>query len=498
MRKEVDHVVCATTPGPFQAVGRWYQDFSQTTDEEVRALLAQQCGPDESEPARDSGDAALIEALRGAAYPLAGGARDYDPLLERIGKARFALLGEASHGTHEFYRERAEITKRLITEKNFKAVAVEADWPDAYRVNRYVRGLGNDVDAAEALADFRRFPRWMWRNTVVVEFIEWLRAHNAALPKGAEKVGFYGLDLYSLHTSMKAVLHYLEKVDPGAARIARKRYSCFDHFGEDAQAYGLLTRLNLSRSCEEEVVSQLVELQRRATDYAPRGGPSADEELFYAEQNARLVQNAEAYYRALYLEEVSSWNLRDRHMAEALDVLVNYLGRKGGGAKVVVWEHNSHLGDARATEMGQRGEMNVGQLARAKYGADAALIGFTTHHGTVTAASDWGRPAERKPVRPALAGSYEALFHAAQRGHYLLVWTEGDLVAGRLRVPRLERAIGVIYRPDTERQSHYFRARLPDQFDAVLHFDETRAVEPLEATSEWEAGAVPETFPFAV
>jgi erythromycin esterase-like protein/adenine/guanine phosphoribosyltransferase-like PRPP-binding protein len=498
MRKEVDEVICGITPDQFQAVGQWYRDFSQTTDEEVRALLAWRDGPDENEDAENSSEAALIEALRAAAYPLAGGARDYDPLMERIGEARLALLGEASHGTHEFYRERAEINKRLITEKNFKAVAVEADWPDAYRVNRYVRGAGDDVDAAEALADFRRFPTWMWRNTVAVEFIEWLRAHNEGLPQGAEKVGFYGLDLYSLHTSMKAVLRYLEKVDPAAAKVARERYSCFDHFGEDTQAYGLLTRLNLSKSCEQEVVNQLVELQRRAADYAQRAGPTADDELFYAEQNARLVRNAEEYYRAMYLEEVSSWNLRDRHMAETLDTLVEYLGRKGSRAKVAVWEHNSHLGDARATDMGQRGELNVGQFAREKYGRDAVLVGFTTHHGTVTAASDWGKPAERKRVRPALAGSYEALFHAAKRARFLLVWSEGDPVAERLHTTRLERAIGVIYRPDTERQSHYFRARLPDQFDAVLHFDETRAVEPLEATAEWEAGEVPETFPFAV
>jgi erythromycin esterase-like protein len=498
MRREVDEVVCAMTPEPFHAVGKWYLDFSQTTDEEVRALLAEQGSPDGNEATKESDDAVLIEALRGAAYPLAGGARDFDPLMGRIGEARLVLLGEASHGTHEFYRERAEITKRLIKEKSFKAVTVEADWPDAYRVNRYVRGLGNDVDAAEALADFRRFPTWMWRNTVVVEFIEWLRAYNDALPNGAEKVGFYGLDLYSLHTSMKAVLRYLEKVDPAAARIARERYSCFDHFGEDTQAYGLLTRLNLAKSCEEDVVRQLVELQRRAADYAQQGGDAADDELFHAEQNARLVRNAEAYYRAMYLEEVSSWNLRDRHMAETLDALVAYLGRNGGRAKVAVWEHNSHLGDARATEMGWRGEVNVGQLTREKYGTDAVLIGFTTHHGTVTAASDWGKPAERKRVRPALAGSYEELFHAAQRGRFLLVWAEGDSVAGRLRVPRLERAIGVIYRPDSERQSHYFRASLADQFDAVLHLDETRALEPLETTAEWEAGEVPETFPFAV
>jgi erythromycin esterase-like protein len=273
MRAEVDDVICAITPEPFHAVGRWYQDFSQTTDEEVGALLARRSTPEKSEVAQSpTADSALIKALRETAYPLAGSARDYDPLIGRIGEARFALLGEASHGTHEFYCERAEITKRLIAEKHFTAVAVEADWPDAYRLNHYVRGASDDVDAVEALADFRRFPTWMWRNTVVVEFIEWLRAHNDALPPGAEKVGFYGLDLYSLHASMKAVLRYLEKVDPEAAKRARERYSCFDHVGEDTQAYGLMTRLNLSKSCEEEVIGQLLELQRRAADYARRDG----------------------------------------------------------------------------------------------------------------------------------------------------------------------------------------------------------------------------------
>ena len=499
MKTKADDVICAITPEPFQAVGRWYQDFSQTTDEEVEALLSRRNVPDNSRVTEmPTADSALIKALSETAYPLAGSARDYDPLVGRIGEARFALLGEASHGTHEFYCERAEITKRLITEKNFVAVAVEADWPDAYRLNRYVRGASDDVDAVEALADFRRFPTWMWRNKVVVEFIEWLRAYNDALPQGAEKVGFYGLDFYSLHTSMKAVLRYLEKVDPEATKKARERYSCFDHFGEDTQAYGLMTRLNLSKSCEEEVVNQLIELQRRAGQFARSGGQFADDELFYAEQNARLVKNAEAYYRSVFLEEISSWNLRDRHMAETLDALVTHLGRKGRRAKLAVWEHNSHLGDARATEMGQRGELNVGQLTREKYGHEAVLVGFTTHHGTVTAASDWGKPAERKRVRPALAGSYEALFHTTGRDRFLLIPNDSDAMAQQLSAPRLERAIGVIYRPETERQSHYFRARLTDQFDAVLHFDETRAVKPLETTAEWEAGELPETFPFAV
>src|SRR5258707_2227318 len=359
MKARAADVICAITPEPFHAVGRWYQDFSQTTDEEVAALLTRPSTPENNGAAQSpTADSALINALRETAYPLAGSARDYDPLIGRIGEARFALLGEASHGTHEFYCERAEITKRLIAEKNFTAVAVEADWPDAYRLNRYVRGASDDVDAVEALADFRRFPTWMWRNTVVGEFIECLRAHNDALPPGAEKVGFYGLDLYSLHASMKAVLRYLEKVDPDAAERARERYSCFDHVGEDTQAYGLMTRLNLSRSCEEEVIGQLIELQRRAADTMWRDGGLADDDLFHAEQNARLVKNAEAYYRSVFLEEVSSWNLRARHMAETLDAPVEYLGRKVGSAKVAVLEHNSHLGDARATEMGQRGELS--------------------------------------------------------------------------------------------------------------------------------------------
>jgi erythromycin esterase-like protein/predicted phosphoribosyltransferase len=498
MKAEADDVICAIAPEPFHAVGLWYQDFSQTTDEEVRDLLAQGDAAEKSEAAQSNSDITLLTTLRATTYPLAGSARDYDPLMIPIGDARLALLGEASHGTQEFYRERAEITKRLITDKNFTAVAVEADWPDAYRVNRYVRGVSDDADSEEALADFRRFPTWMWRNTVVVEFIEWLRSYNEALPSGADKVGFYGLDLYSLHASMKAVLRYLEKVDPQAAKRARERYSCFDHVGEDTQAYGLMTRLHLSKSCEEEVISQLVELQRQAAEYARRDGRLAEDELFYAEQNARLVKNAEAYYRSMFLEEVSSWNLRDRHMAETLDALVPHLSRTGRIAKVAVWEHNSHLGDARATDMGRRGELNVGQLVREKYGRDALLVGFTTHHGTVTAASDWGAPAERKRVRPALAGSYEALFHATGRNRFLLILNETDMLAEQLRMPRLERAIGVIYRPETERQSHYFWARLADQFDAVLHFDETQAVKPLETTAEWDAGEVPETFPFAV
>jgi erythromycin esterase-like protein len=443
-------------------------------------------------------DPTLIDAVREAAHRLTGAAEDYDPLMDLAGDARFVLLGEASHGTHDFYRERAEITKRLIEEKRFTAVAAEADWPDAYRVDRYVRGVSDDADAVEALSGFKRFPTWMWRNTDVVEFVEWLRAHNDALPQGATKTGFYGLDLYSLRASMEAVLRYLEEVDPDAAKEARARYACFDHSGEDDQVYGFLTAAGATRSCQEEVVRQLVELQRRAIEYAQRDGRVAKDEFFSAEQNARVVKNAEAYYRSMFLEEVSSWNLRDRHMAETLDALASHLERQGGRAKIAVWAHNSHIGDAQATEMGERGELNVGQLARDRYGRDAVLVGFATHHGTVTAASGWGAPAERKRVRPALSTSYEAMFHDTQLERFLLTLGENQKVTDALWYPRLERAIGVIYLPETERLSHYFHARLSDQFDAVLHFDETRAVEPLERTAEWEAGEAPETFPFGV
>jgi erythromycin esterase-like protein/adenine/guanine phosphoribosyltransferase-like PRPP-binding protein len=455
LRAEVDEVICAITPEPFEAVGRWYEDFSQTSDDEVRDLLARRQQPEEQQAEPSTTDTTLIEAVRAGAHPLTGAAQDYDPVMDLVGDARFALLGESSHGTHEFYRERAQITKRLIEERGFTAVAVEADWPDAWRVNRYVRRVSDEVDAVEALTDFRRFPTWMWRNT---EVVEWLRAYNDALAPGAPKVGFYGLDLYSLRASMKAVLQFLEKVDPEGARQARKRYACFDHFGEDTQVYGFVADTGLTASCEEEVVSQLVELRRRTTEYARRDGRVAEDGVFDAEQNARLVKNAEAYYRSMFLEEVSSWNLRDRHMAETLEALVAHLERGGGRAKVAVWAHNSHLGDARATETGRRGELNLGQLVRERYGRDAVLIGFTTHHGTVTAASEWGAPAERKRVRPGMAGSYEALFHAARPDRFLLTWREGDPATEGLRDPQLERAIEVIYRPETERISHYFNA----------------------------------------
>ncbi|HSC57421.1 MAG TPA: erythromycin esterase family protein [Nitrospira sp.] len=438
-------------------------------------------------------------ALGQGVHRLEGTTHDYDELIDRIGEAQFVLLGEASHGTREFYCERAKFTKRLITEKGFMAVAVEADWPDAYRVNRYVHGRNTDASAREALEDFKRFPTWMWRNTEVVDFVSWLRTYNDTQPL-LRRIGFYGLDLYSLHASMQAVLAYLHKTDPAAADRARSRYACFDHVGEDSQRYGYTAAFGLSATCEEEVLQQLSDLQRHTEEYLRRDGFVAEDEWFYAEQNARLVANAERYYRTMFEGRVSSWNVRDRHMAETLEALRIYLGRRFPQPKIVLWAHNSHLGDARATEMREQGEINVGQLIRERYGRQAVLIGFSSYQGTVTAASQWNGPAQRKRVREALPGSYEALFHeiAVTAGPNVLVTWDDPQVRDLLRERRLERAIGVIYLPQTERLSHYFYAALPAQFDALLHFDKTFAVEPLEVDQDWKDEEPPETFPTGI
>ena len=433
-------------------------------------------------------DAHVLSTVAAAAWPIAfsDDETDYGSLIRDIGDARLVLIGEASHGTHEFYRERARLTRMLIEQKGFNAVAVEADWPDAYRLNRYVRHQGDDRDAEQALGGFRRFPAWMWRNMDVLAFADWLRKRNAM---ASNRVGFYGLDLYSMYTSAQEVVRYLERVDPDAAKRARYRYGCFEHFGEDSQAYGYAASFNISESCERQAIEQLTELLASATRAAGDGT-----EFFSAEQNARLVRDAEHYYRTMFGGRVNSWNVRDRHMADTLSRLVDFLGPQ---SKIVVWAHNSHLGDARATEMGRMGELNLGQLVREKYGDQSFLIGFTTHDGDVTAANDWDEPAERKIVRHALRGSIEALFHETQLGDFMLCLRRGPVHDVLLR-PMLERAIGVIYRPETERMSHYFEARLSEQFDAVIHIDRTRALIPLEKSVPWQRGEVYETYPTAV
>ena len=437
----------------------------------------------------------LVDVISERAEALVGAPDDFDSLVDLVGDARFVLIGEASHGTHEFYRIRAQISKLLIAQRGFNAVAVEADWPDAYRVNRFVRGASKDGDSVEALSGFRRFPQWMWRNADVLDFVGWLREHNDQQVFPDRICGFYGLDLYSLHASIEAVLAYLDKLDPDAAKRARHYYSCFEHFGKDVSTYGYAAGFRMTPSCEDAVVRNLVDLRRNATDYLQRDGQIAADAYFCAEQNALVVRNAEEYYRNMFRREISSWNLRDTHMMESLARLATHLSNHEPSAKIIVWAHNSHLGDARATQMGERGELNLGQLVREHFKQQSVSIGFTTYDGTVTAASGWDGPAERKNVRPAYRESYEALFHEVDVPNFCLRFRGDADIPAALRKERLERAIGVIYRPETELVSHYFHARLPDQFDAILHYDHTRAVEPLERTAEWKAGEVEETFP---
>ena len=439
-----------------------------------------------------SAERSLARALLPYVHPFSSSMSDFDPLLELVGDASCVLIGEASHGTHDFYRQRAQLTKRLIIERGFTAVAVEADWPDAYRVNRYVRGLGPDQSAHEALSEFQRFPSWMWRNADVLDFVGWLRDYNDALA-APERTDFYGLDLYSLRSSIAAVLAYLDQTDAAAAARARTRYACFDRFGEDPQSYGFAAGLGLSGDCEANVVAQLRDLHEQRQRRLERVD---GEERFFAEQNARVVKDAEEYYRAMFRSPVVSWNVRDQHMASTLDALLEHLRARARAAKLVVWAHNSHVGDARATELAADGELNIGQLARERYGERVRLIGFSTYEGTVTAASAWDEPAQRMQTRPGLPGSCEALFHSLELPAFLLRF--GDLTGElreRLQEPRLQRAIGVVYQPETERRSHYYHAALGQQFDAVIHIDHTRALEPLERMPLATEREAPETFP---
>jgi erythromycin esterase-like protein len=437
----------------------------------------------------------VLETLRRSAIVLGNGSNDYDALLRMVGDRPFVLLGEASHGTHEFYAMRADITRRLIEDMGFDAVAVEADWPDAYRLNRYVRGSG-DVSIDEAFGDFQRFPQWMWRNQDVLVFIAWLHDRNAAL-RSASHVGFYGLDLYSLYRSADAVVDYLERVDPDQAAVARRLYVALDHV-RDPQDYGYEAAIGLRPPCRDAAAGLLVDLVRKKNAYLSNDGPAAQDEQFFAERNAYVVLNAEHYYRAMFGGRTNTWNLRDAHMVNTLLSLRRHLQASGRAGRIVVWAHNSHLGDARATQMGERGECNVGQLIREQVGAkQALLVGFTTYTGHVTAARDWDAPAERRWVRPARKDSCEHLLYSTHLDRFFLpLHDEG--VSDALAAPLLERAIGVVYRPETELGSHYFKASLSAQFDAVFHLDETTAVEPFEHTELWARHEPPDTYPFGL
>ncbi len=441
-------------------------------------------------PARAPGQTAgLARLVREAAEPISGIENQGVPsLLERIGGARVVLIGEATHGTSEFYRLRAEITKELIRKRGFTIVAVEADWPDAARVNDYAQGEAGG--GGHRFETFARFPTWMWRNHEVLGFIEWLRGHNAEERDPTRKVGFHGLDLYSLFTSIRLVLDYLSKVDPQAERVARERYGCLSPWEADPATYGRAAVAGLYRTCEKEAVAMLEDMLGRQLDYAQRDGA----QFFDAVLNAQLVANAERYYRAMFRGGNESWNLRDTHMFQTLEAL---LAIGGPRSKAVVWEHNSHLGDAAATEPGVRGQINVGHLCRREHGEQAYLIGFGTDHGTVAAAEDWDGPMQVMSVRPARSDSYEGLCHESGVAAFLLPLREPARadVREELSPPRLERAIGVVYRPETELQSHYFHASLPRQFDEYVWIDTTRAVRPVTVE---EARQLPRHHPFSL
>jgi protein-L-isoaspartate(D-aspartate) O-methyltransferase len=437
------------------------------------------------------GDGELAESIADAAHAFSSvETADLSPLIDRIGDARVVLLGEATHGTSEFYTMRARISRELIARKGFGIVAIEGDWPDAARVDHYVRHF--EFPPSEWTA-FARFPTWMWRNEEMRAFVDWLREHNGTVAP-EKRVAFHGLDLYSLYNSVRSVLAYLEDVDPETAAVARERYGCLTPWQADPATYGRAALSGRYRTCENEVVHMLHSILGKQQEYAVHDG----ERFLDAVQNARLVANAERYYRIMYYGSRASWNLRDSHMFETLKSVLDFYGPQ---SKAIVWAHNSHVGDARATEMSARGEHNIGQLCRKEFGDKAYLVGFGTDRGTVAAASDWDGPVEFKTVLPARPGSYERLFHAGSdiSGHARFMLPVGGNLAGGVRAglekPRLERAIGVIYRPQNELASHYFQAVLPRQFDEYIWFDETRAVTPF-ATIPLEG--LPDTYPFGV
>jgi len=416
-------------------------------------------------------------------------ASDLDPLLEQIGDAHFVLLGEASHGTSEYYTWRTAISQRLIREKGFSFIAVEGDWPDCYHVNRYIKGLPDaGTDARQALQTFRRWPTWMWANEEIVTLTEWLHDWNRTMTEES-KVGFYGLDVYSLWDSLYAILGYLHRTDPASLPVAWKAFRCFEPHGEDAQAYARATRF-VSNSCEDEVIDLLRQMLRKTRKYEADGR----EGHFQAEQNALVVKNAEAYYRAMVRGGPESWNIRDRHMNETLDRLMRHHGPE---AKAIVWEHNTHIGDARYTDMADDDMVNVGQLVREGHSAEGVvLVGFGSYQGTVIAGSEWEAPMEVMEVPPAGQGSWEAILHQAAGGNRMLLFEDVE-PESELMGSRGHRAIGVVYHPHFEHLGNYVPTVLPRRYDAFLYIDETQALHPLPVQPE-EREEVPETYPSGV
>lgn len=437
-------------------------------------------------------NAKLVQTLPKTVVPLKGLLSDFDPILSAMGaSSKVCLIGEATHGTHEFYKIRADITKRLITEKGFTFVAVEGDWPDVYRINRYVCGKGKDKSAQEALSDFQRFPKWMWRNTVVEEFVEWLKKYNEKFgDKMERKVRFYGLDLYAMFRSADLVVEYLQKVDPKAAELAKQRYGTLNRYRDKEFQYAEDIMLGLAPSREKEVVSILVNMLQKEKEYLEAEGFVDGDELFFAQQNAKVVRDAEEYYRNAYARGPTTWNLRDKHMFDTLqELLLFHEKRTSEESKAVVWAHNSHIGDSRATEYAREsGEWNIGQLVRENIGKDKSYnVGFTTYTGTVTAATSWGGDPVKFKLNPALEDSYEAVFHKGNPSNWLTLLRANenkqlipeDLVK-LLSCTRTERMVGVQYVKRSERRSHYVPAIVPQQFDTIIHIDTTTAIEPLD------------------
>jgi len=438
----------------------------------------------------------LKQIISDNALPLSGTDINYASLDTQFRKASVILLGEATHGTDEFYRIRSQITKKLITDYGFNAIAIEGDWPDVYQLNRYIQGVYPKNTANTTLANFKRFPIWMWRNKPMLELIRWLRNYNDELKPPNKKIGLYGLDLYSLHTSIEEIIKFLDKNDPQAAAKARERYKCLDTAIHDPEIYGYLSNINLTVSCAEAVTEQLIELNQQDYSFIQKDQEVDEDEYFQLIQNAYLVKSAESYYRNMFRAEVSTWNLRDQHMFDTLQNIQNYLSKKHRKqAKIIVWAHNSHIGDAKATEMGEKGEFNIGQLVQEFYGKESFSLGFTTYSGTVMAASGWGQKGEIKHIEPALPESYEHLFHSIGLGNFVLLLNRDEVISSALCTPHLERAIGVVYKPDTERISHYFYSILPRQFDAVCHVDITAALEPILDKDIIEEEELPDTFP---
>ena len=432
----------------------------------------------------------LMHEVRNLARPLRD-PTDLDPLMARIGDARVVLLGEASHGTHEYYTWRTAITRRLVEEKGFSFVAVEGDWPDCYRLNRFVKAYpGTPEKAADALETFRRWPTWMWANEEVKHLVDWLRGYNDGQPD-ARKVGFYGLDVYSLWDSLHEVMGYLRKKDPTAFAAARRALKCFEPYGEEAQEYARATMYG-DESCRDEVIDLLRRV--RAAAEAHDGGDGRDGQ-FVAEQNALVIKNAEAYYRAMVRSDNESWNVRDRHMAETLDRLLAHHGR---GAKAVVWEHNTHIGDARYTDMADDGMVNIGQLARERYGEDdTVLVGFGSYRGTVIAGDSWDAPWAEMRVPPAREDTWEDVLHKATARDALYVFPPD--VSKEMSEWRGHRAIGVVYRPQYERYGNYVPTVLPRRYDAFLYIDQSKGVRPLFRPTDAELPEeAPETYPTGV